>query len=113
LTSADDWEINKLFQPANWYTYLEIMKSRSRYGAPKKPKPEREQPDGPERRIQTACKGLLEGQGWYVKDTFGSIYQYGFPDQYACHPRYGYRWIEYKNPGGLLLHASPEQDVPS
>jgi hypothetical protein len=44
--------------------------------------------------------GEAGGEGWFVKNTNGNIWQYGFPDQLATHKRYGQRWIEYKNPRG-------------
>lgn len=31
-------------------------------------------------------------------ETHGNAYQSGFPDIFACHPKYGHRWIEVKNP---------------
>ena len=42
---------------------------------------------------------MLRIKGWFVKPTHGNMYQSGFPDLFACHSRYGQRWIEVKLPG--------------
>jgi len=54
----------------------------------------------PEAKIQQAVINMLRIKGWYVKPTHGNMYQSGFPDLFACHSRYGQRWIEVKLPGG-------------
>lgn len=112
LTDYSDWEYNKLFGPANWHTYLEVMKSKSRFGKPQDVKPSRLGSQGPERDIQEAIKADLISEGWYVKDTYGSIFQYGFPDIYACHRTYGYRWIEVKNPNGYVFTPAQIKTFP-
>jgi hypothetical protein len=43
---------------------------------------------------------MLLIKGWYVKSTHGNMYQSGFPDLFACHSRYGQRWVECKLPEG-------------
>ena len=57
-------------------------------------------PKKPETIIQNEIISFLKLRDWYVKSTHGNIYSMGFPDLYACHKRYGTRWIEVKNPGG-------------
>lgn len=52
---------------------------------------------GPEAKIQQAIINMLRIREWFVKPTHGNMYQSGFPDLYACHVRYGARWIEVKN----------------
>jgi len=52
---------------------------------------------GPEWHIQKRIIKLLRGREWYVKETHGSAYQSGFPDLFACHSKFGQRWIEVKN----------------
>lgn len=52
----------------------------------------------PETIIQKAIIDYLKLRDWFVLPTHGSAYQMGFPDLYACHKRYGTRWIEVKNP---------------
>ena len=54
---------------------------------------------GPEDKEQRAIMLMLRGKGWYVKSTHGNMFQEGFPDLFACHTRYGQRWIEVKAPG--------------
>lgn len=101
LCDSIDWEMNKLYQPANWYTYLSAFQTHNRSSKPIAPWSDpRKQPDGPERRIQNKVKKALEADDWYCLDTHGNIYQYGFADLYACHKKYGSRWIEIKNPTG-------------
>lgn len=108
LTGEDDWEINKLFRHQNWHHYLQIMKHRTVYRGKKLKEPfETRTPSGPEWQIQTSTQRLLESEGWFIKNTNGNIWQYGFPDQLATHKRYGQRWIEYKNPSGY--HFTPAQ----
>jgi hypothetical protein len=52
----------------------------------------------PEAAIQKALVYMLQGHGWYCMETHGNLYQWGFPDVYATHSRYGARWIEVKLP---------------
>jgi hypothetical protein len=109
LTSDSDWEYNKLFGPANWYFFLNTMKvvTRQRAGKSKIYNPStRLHSIGPERDIQEALKIELASEGWFVKETVGNIYQYGFADLYATHKRYGTRWIEVKNPKGYVFTPS-------
>jgi len=112
LTDHGDWEYNKLFKPANWYTFLEVMKLHNRASKIEIAKPVRAQADGPERRIQEAIKAKLRKEGWYCKDTYGGIYQSGFPDLYACHRSYGGRWIEVKNPKGYKFTPAQLRNFP-
>lgn len=53
---------------------------------------------GPEKIIQEAIEKMLRGKGWYVMRSHGNMFQTGFPDNFACHSRYGQRWIEVKDP---------------
>jgi hypothetical protein len=48
--------------------------------------------------IQEAIEDFLRIKGWYVLRTHGNMFQRGFPDDFACHSRYGSRWIEIKRP---------------
>lgn len=54
----------------------------------------------PEAIIQDAIVAYLKLRDWYVIETHGTEFQMGLPDIYACHTRYGTRWIEVKNPKG-------------
>jgi hypothetical protein len=116
LTSDTDWEYNKLFKPQNWYTYLDVMKpvTRTRDKKPSRPyeRSTRLASRGPERDIQEALKIKLAGEGWYVKETYGCLFQYGFPDLFATHKQYGQRWIECKNPTGYVFTPSQLQTFP-
>lgn len=101
LTGEDDSEIRKLFLYQNWYQYLQVSKVRTRYRSKviKEPKQSRTPSHGPEWQVQEATRAVLEAAGWIVKNTHGNIYQYGFPDQFVTHKKYGQRWIEYKTEG--------------
>ena len=54
----------------------------------------------PEAKIQDAVMSMLRTKGWYCKRTHGNAYQSGFADVFACHSRYGQRWVEIKLPDG-------------
>ena len=68
----------------------------------------------PERIIQDAIILLLRSKGWFIKETHGNAYQSGFPDLFACHSRYGQRWIEVKRPDmeGSRFTAAQLEDFP-
>jgi hypothetical protein len=48
--------------------------------------------------IQENIMKKLRWLEWFCKSTHGNLYQSGFPDIFACHVRYGPRWIECKQP---------------
>lgn len=52
---------------------------------------------GPEYRIQEDLRVFLGARGWLVERMVGNAYQYGIPDLYCFHPKYGERWIDVKN----------------
>lgn len=54
---------------------------------------------GPEAEVQAEIIEYLRNLGWFVKATHGNAYSAGWPDLFACHRRYGHRWIEVKLPG--------------
>lgn len=58
---------------------------------------------GPEKRIQNAIIQALELRGWHCNVTHGNMYQSGFPDVYAIHPKKGQRWIEVKVKGAFAF----------
>ncbi len=94
-------DVPKLLKNCNWWQYTDAMKHVTRSRARRsKPWVRNMRPSsvGPERDIQEALKVELTQHGWYVYETFGSIYQSGWPDLYACHYDFGARWIEVKNP---------------
>lgn len=67
---------------------------------------------GPEKKIQLALIDLLVGKGWIVKETHGNLYQQGFPDLYAIHPKHRQRWIEVKNPEYYKFTEAQRQFFP-
>lgn len=60
-------------------------------------------------KIQEEIESKLRSLKWFVKSTHGNIYQYGFPDMYLAHVKYGTRWLEIKNPAGY--HFTPAQII--
>jgi len=62
-------------------------------------KPKKTHSSGPEAKIQEAVVNMLKIKGWYVVRIIGNEYQHGLADLFACHSKYGQRWIEIKNPG--------------
>jgi hypothetical protein len=53
---------------------------------------------GPEWYIRRDIIKYLEIEGWHCEITHGNLYQTGFPDIYAMHPKWGTRWIDAKQP---------------
>lgn len=100
LNTSDD--IFKLHYAANWYSYIR----QTNYGIEKTPP---KSSIGPERDIQDQIVEYLTKEGWYVKETYGSIYQHGLPDLYACHSEYRGRWIEIKAPYRTRPFFTPAQ----
>lgn len=53
---------------------------------------------GPEKRIQESFEKFLRARKWLVERMHGNAFQTGVPDIYIHHAKYGYRWIDFKNP---------------
>ncbi len=53
---------------------------------------------GPEEVIVQDIIKYLKARNWHVMRTHGNEYQKGFPDLWAMHEDYRWRWIEVKNP---------------
>ena len=64
---------------------------------------------GPEAKIQNAIMIYLRSREWFVKHLHGNAYQSGFPDLWACHSKYGHRWIEVKLPEMKGSRYTPAQ----
>lgn len=62
-----------------------------------------------EAAIQEALEKYLRERGWFVLRTHGNMFQSGFPDNYAVHPKYGARWIEVKLPDATQSKFTPAQ----
>lgn len=98
-------EYETLFKAPNWATYLPVARvyTRNRTKQTKEKVEKRIAGSGPEREIQTSIIEALEFDGWFVLETYGSLYQSGFPDLYACKRGHGQRWIEVKNPNKYVF----------
>lgn len=53
---------------------------------------------GPEYKIQREFIRFMRERNWVVERMIGNAYQYGIPDLYVGHSKYGTRWIDIKNP---------------
>src|SRR5215831_2375487 len=60
--------------------------------------PRKTKRDGPEAAIQERVIKKLTLLGWYVVVLHGNIYQFGMPDLFCTHVKYGIRLVEIKNP---------------
>ena len=67
---------------------------------------------GPEYKIQQKIIKFLQARGWFVKVMTGTLYQWGMPDLFACHPRYGIKLIEIKNPESYSFTAGQHSEFP-
>jgi len=53
---------------------------------------------GPEWYIQKDLMEFLKDRNWLVERMIGNAYQYGIPDLWVHHKKFGGRWIDVKNP---------------
>jgi hypothetical protein len=61
-----------------------------------------------ESEVQKEIIDYLKVRDWLVKSTHGNMYQWGFPDLYCAHRKYGTRWVEVKLPTGRFTPAQLE-----
>jgi hypothetical protein len=50
-------------------------------------------------RIQAELIKYLRARGWHTERIAGGAFQYGLPDLFCAHRKWGQRWIELKRPG--------------
>lgn len=108
MNAATPHEYNKLFLPANWWTYFEPTKMRTAKDTRRVP-PE---PKGPEAEIQKAIMARLTAEGWFVQVLHGDLYQIGLPDLFACKKGEGWRFIEVKNPASYKFTPAQYECFP-
>ena len=53
---------------------------------------------GPEWKIQKDFITFLEARHWNVERMIGNMLQFGIPDIFIAHKKYGDRWVDLKNP---------------
>lgn len=58
---------------------------------------------GPEWHIQRELVRFLRERGWLCERMIGNALQYGIPDLFCHHPRWGSRWIDVKRPKEFSL----------
>ncbi len=68
----------------------------------------------PEAKVVRDVITYLNQFGWYCKVLHGNTWQSGMPDLFCCHPRYGPRLIECKDPlrGGDLFTPAQKIEFP-
>lgn len=57
----------------------------------------------PEGERQDRIEKFLVQRDWSIRSTHGSAYQFGFPDLFCCHKKFGQRWVEVKNPDHFVF----------
>jgi hypothetical protein len=67
---------------------------------------------GPEWHIQQSLISFLEARGWLVERMIGNAFQTGIPDLYCHHPRWGYRWIDVKQPDKYTFTKAQKRKWP-
>ncbi len=67
---------------------------------------------GPEAVIHKDILDYLKVRDWFVKSTHGNQFQYGLPDIFASHQKFGMRWIEVKNPLQFSFTAAQIKEFP-
>lgn len=106
ITGYTEYEERKLFASANWHTFLKGgIDLNHNIPRIKKFGPEAVIQDGIIASLtqncgckaQPACREHAT-RNWFCLETYGSMFQSGFPDIYCCHKLFGGRWIECKNP---------------
>lgn len=75
-------------------------------------KPKRTKASGPEETIVDNITDMLLLRGWYVVRMHGNLHQFGFPDLFACHSKYGIRLIEVKNPKSYSFTGAQIEKFP-
>lgn len=66
----------------------------------------------PELKIRTDLVEYLTLREWLVEITHGSKFQHGIPDLFCNHIKYGYRWVECKNPKAYAFTKSQKVKFP-
>jgi len=67
---------------------------------------------GIEYKLQQKIIKYLQDRNWFVKVLTGTMYQWGLPDLFACHKKYGIKLIEIKNPEQYSFTAAQIQEFP-
>ena len=75
-------------------------------------KPRNRPKHGPEWHIQNDLRDYLRARGWLVERMTGNAYQFGIPDLYIFHPKWGARWIDVKAPGQYTFTKQQKRKWP-
>lgn len=74
--------------------------------------PKIRQRKGPEAKIQEDLIKFLKVRGWFVKVLHGNAYQQGLPDLFICQRRFGYRFVECKQPEKYIFTYAQSKAFP-
>jgi hypothetical protein len=75
-------------------------------------KPRIRKAHGPEYGIQRDIMRFLRLRGWHVERIIGVGWQFGLPDLYITHPKFGQRWLEVKNDGEYSFTRQQRRKFP-
>jgi hypothetical protein len=67
---------------------------------------------GPEYGIQARIVQYLYERGWHVERIVGLGIQFGLPDLYITHPKWGQRWLEVKCPDHYTFTRHQKRKFP-
>jgi Holliday junction resolvase len=62
--------------------------------------------------IQRELVEFLRTRGWHVERMLGNAYQFGIPDLFCYHKKWGMRWVEVKRPSGWSFTLRQRQKWP-
>ena len=65
-----------------------------------------------ELEIQRELVEFLCARGWHVERMLGNSYQFGIPDLFCFHQKWGMRWVEVKRPQGYSFTLRQKQKFP-
>jgi len=65
-----------------------------------------------EQHIQRELVNFLQIRDWYVERMLGNAFQFGIPDLFCYHAKWGMRWVEVKRPEGYSFTLRQKQKWP-
>lgn len=63
--------------------------------------------------IQRELVTFLQAREWLVERMLGNAFQFGIPDLFCCHKKWGMRWVEIKRPDGYSFTLRQKQKWPA
>jgi hypothetical protein len=65
-----------------------------------------------EQDIQRKLITFLQIREWFVERMLGNAFQFGIPDLFCFHKKWGMRWVEVKRPEGYSFTLRQRQKWP-